>query len=409
MRVNAHRPQRRSARSCTLACALAVSACGTGRRLHGPEVYEELPPIDATYGSVDGFSITPGTNGSGGGSSGGVNPVRPDVFLPDGALRCGGMVRGLSQSRAQVLLVVDRSGSMNELTSDSVRKWSALSSGLRAVLPRVEDRLALGLLFFPAVTATAMSATSACMVGGTLAVEPAFGNADDIFDAISRTSPLGSTPTASALDRAAALLESIPDETGRRYLLLATDGAPNCNPGLNATTCRCTSGTTNCRRSTDPDASYGCLDDDRTLATLRRLASRGIQTFVMGLSGAGSFTDVLDAMAVAGGRPRSGSPRYYSAESSSGITAALSAITSGVADCFFDLDMAPPDPELVDVRIGATSIGRDPSRRNGWYWSEGSDNRRIEFYGAACDRVRTASGGEPLVAAFGCQAAPAPP
>jgi hypothetical protein len=63
---------------------------------------------------------------------------------------------------------------------------------------------------------------------------------------------------------------------------------------------------------------------------------------------------------------------------------------------------------MVDVRLGAQSLGRDPRHQNGWDWADGSMNREIVFYGATCDAVRAAAGGQPLVAAFGCPPGPAP-
>jgi hypothetical protein len=298
---------------------------------------------------------------------------------------------------------------MTEGTTDGQRKWHALLDGFRAVLPRVDERFSLGLLTYPRYRAPAANVTYSCDVSTEIAVPFSFGNSAAVLEQLANTRPSGGTPTAAALQRAYEIFQSVPDSIGRRYIVLATDGAPNCNGAANPNGCACTGTTDSCNPRSYSAAAYSCLDDERTLAVLRSLAARGVQTFVMGLAGTGSFADVLSAMAVAGGRPRTGARRYYSAESSEAIDAALDAITSSVAGCYLDLDEAPPDPELVDVRIGSVSLGRDPARSNGWYWAEGTGHRRIEFYGETCERVRSGSGGVPLVAAFGCPAAPAPP
>jgi hypothetical protein len=63
--------------------------------------------------------------------------------------------------------------------------------------------------------------------------------------------------------------------------------------------------------------------------------------------------------------------------------------------------MAPPDPNLVDLRLGGTSLRYDPTHMDGWDWSD-STHTEIVFYGMTCANVRGASGGTSLVAAFGC-------
>ena len=85
----------------------------------------------------------------------------------------------------------------------------------------------------------------------------------------------------------------------------------------------------------------------------------------------------------------------------------LGRVTQALADCTLRLEMAPVDPELVDIRLDGRSLYRDPRRMNGWDWG---DERHLEivFHGAVCDDVQRASGGSRLVATFGCPA-PAPP
>ena len=51
---------------------------------------------------------------------------------------CGGTAMSLTRRSATVLLVVDRSGSMADPTTEGTPKWQALLAALNMVLPRVE-------------------------------------------------------------------------------------------------------------------------------------------------------------------------------------------------------------------------------------------------------------------------------
>jgi hypothetical protein len=361
--------------------ALLLGAFGCAEPLRPPTNGAPPPPDDVpSFGPRDAL------------------PVRP-------ASDCGGTRVALVQQRAEVMLVVDRSGSMNEPDADGSRKWPTLVAVLRDVLPRVEANVAVGLLMFP-VGQDEGGAKVACTRAPTVAVSPAFNNAAAVLAALDPVTPGGGTPTFAAVNAAGGYFTAAPDPLGRRYVLLATDGAPNCNRDLDPSTCVCAAPDFACQ-PTWPHYRESCLDDVRTLAALRALSARGIGTFVVGLLGVESMAGVLDAMAVAGGHPLEGPRRFHSAASGTALASALRGITSALVDCRFRLDAAPPDPDLVDVRLGDSRLVRDPARRDGWGWSDDS-HREIAFFGPTCERVRGESGGVVLAAAFGCPAATPP-
>jgi hypothetical protein len=235
------------------------------------------------------------------------------------------------------------------------------------------------------------------MAPSALDVVPSFNNSAAVISILDMSSPAGGTPTNAALQVAAQYFAMEPDPISRRFVVLATDGGPNCAAGAGtAPSCRC-SAPGYCPLGAD----LNCLDDAATLNTLRTMHTNGIDTFVIGLPGTESLSDVLDAMADAGGRPRAATPRYYNASSTTEIEAAFGTITSALVDCRFQLEMAPPDPNLVDLRLGGMSLRYDPTHMDGWDWSD-STHTEIVFYGGTCSSVRAASGGTSLVAAFGC-------
>lgn len=388
----------RSARAARASLALAVSAV-----------------FSACSGDSERARPIPIPDPRGRGDAGQAEDVR--VFVPPDAVpvrpppsNCGGTQATLTRRRATVLFVVDRSGSMSDPTTDNIPKWAALLQALGTALPRVNADLAMGLLFFPEPYVVAMGQTATegqiCGVVSTPRVTPGAGNASAILGALQGTLPGGATPTAAGLNAAVAWLTRDPDRSGEQIIVLATDGGPNCNPDFDPAICACTGPAERlCRNNV-----YGrlnCLDADRTVAAVTTARAQGVSTIVLGLAGTQDFGAVLDQMAVAGGRPRAGAPRYYSVASASDLARELTALTSALAECRFALESAPPDANLVDVRLGGESLVRDDARNNGWAYSDDT-HTVIEFFGNTCDRVRAASGGVQLSAAFGCPA-PAPP
>lgn len=324
---------------------------------------------------------------------------------------CGGSEAVLTRRRAAAILVIDRSGSMSDNTTDAtpVRKWNALVSALQSVLPQVDQAVELGLVMFPAPPPRMVTTPEdVCRVNPALEIEPRYGNAAAILRALQATSPAGGTPTASALLAATNWYLRATDREGERYLILATDGGPNCTLDANPLTCRCTGPRdVLCNPTTNRNAVTNCLDETRPVAIIREAAAMGVPTYVLGLRGTEDFADILDAMAVAGQRPRPMAPRYYPVASAQELGNEFRTITSGIAECRFALESAPPDPELVDVRLDGASIYRDVMHNDGWDWS--ADNpREMRFYGRTCALLQAASGGSRLRAVFGCPA-PTPP
>jgi hypothetical protein len=225
--------------------------------------------------------------------------------------------------------------------------------------------------------------TVACMVSTGVDVPPGPGTAATIIASFEAPLPGGGTPTADALSRAATALTA-----HRRYLLLATDGAPNCNPDVEPPppACVCTSALSACLAE---HGALNCLDDTRTIGVITDLAATGIPTFVVGIEDRlrPVFSDALDAMAIAGGRPRSvpGERSFYSAESPEQLRAALAEITGSIADCGFVTPSLPAGDEHFTVAIDGVEIPEDAT--DGWSWTDRFWGE-LDLAGEACDRAR---------------------
>lgn len=291
-------------------------------------------------------------------------------------IACTGGTFSLARATPTVMLVLDRSGSMSTVATRSVgaSRWVTLTDALATVLPRA-DTMALGALLFPAGAAS----SQVCVAPALADVSPATGNAAAIVAALRASEPVGQTPTADALVAAAAQFDEAAPAARARALVLATDGAPDCNLSLDPATCTCT--------RTDVACTAGlCLDDARTVATVAELAAGGLPTWVIGLEDTANpaLVATLDRLAVAGGRPVTGAAHaWVPATSPSQLEGALDAIRTELQSCDWVVDSVPDTGGGIVVTVDGQTVPWDPSGVDGWSW--GSRARgEVVFRGAAC-------------------------
>jgi len=320
------------------------------------------------------------------------------------------------QMPAKLMLVLDRSTSMMTpvgsnsgdgcgTSSASYRpnsldcKWNTLKQRLTApdvgFLARTKDNVQHGLLLF---TNPKDDTDLTCGVGSKLSnpinVEIADGpgqNVGDIAAELDGTKPGGGTPTAAALgivakDNAFAAMEP----STRRYVLLITDGLPNCNSQLNGDTCVCTGASqSDCRGEV-----RSCLDDNAMVQAVKNLhdldkdpAGHGIDTFVVGFGAA--FADdaakkVLNDAAIAGGQPNTvpdpdkGLVSFYLADTQEKLDAVLDHVIAVIQACNFQLTPAPSDPQLLEVTVTKSDgsqvvlkkTTKDEPAKGDWYYDD---------------------------------------
>lgn len=281
----------------------------------------------------------------------------------------------------QLMFVVDRSGSMdNALGSDGPpapgepSRWTLLGSALGQAITPFSDQIAMGARFYPVYN----SFLACSQDPPSAAITPALGNAPAILDVFENTAPLGATPTAPALEQ--AVLEVASSRAVSRALVLATDGAPNCNAQLDRSSCVCTSPVPDCQ------SNEACLDDVRTVKTIADIfGTKKIPVYVIGIGATtGSFASTLNAMAVAGGRPRASTPKYFPADTPGALNEAFTVIRDSVGKCSYITPSSPDDPNAVAVEVGGQPIPRDPAHVNGWDWID-QDFGHLQLFGPACD------------------------
>jgi len=240
-----------------------------------------------------------------------------------------------------VMLVVDRSGSMKDFTTAGSTKWKDLVANFTAsngFLVRYGSSIDFGLILF--------ADGDSCNPGSVVATVGT--PVDQIVQMINAASPGGSTPTAESLKAVVNDSRMSTPVAGRsRFVMLLTDGSPNCNSSLSTSTCV----------FADPDCTGRaacCLDDQATIAQVAALKAQDISTFVIGF---GRDTadptkptyQTLDAAAVAGGKPRAQEPLFFQVNNSDELAKALGDIGGQLGTCNYVLNPAPASASLLQV------------------------------------------------------------
>ncbi len=290
----------------------------------------------------------------------------------------------------QLMFVLDRSGSMDFGLSSNTpptvgqpSRWSALEAALSQTITPFSGQIAMGARFYPAANADGFDPVLACIQDPPIGIAPALNNADKILEVFTKTRPVGGTPTATALQMAAQELST--SRAVARAMVVATDGAPNCNSALNGNTCTCTS--TSPLACTGSNGGTNCLDDTQTVQMIANIYNtRKIPVYVIGIGVTGGFASTLDAMALAGGRPRNGSPRYYRATSPAEMTSAFTVVRDSVAKCSYITPSSPQDPDAITVDIDGELIARDPTHADGWDWIDQAYGH-LQLFGPACTKA----------------------
>jgi hypothetical protein len=201
------------------------------------------------------------------------------------------------------MIVLDISGSMDDTPSGSGTGPTKLDIAKKAItrlLSRYGTRMPFGLTTFS-------NTTSDCYDGIDIAVEPADGTATQIASTVNALVANSTTNTGEAIKTVAMDPAMMAADPGA-YILLITDGEPNC-----------------------PDPS-SASDPAYTVSQIQAAATAGIKTFVIGFGQLPSADQAaMNMMADAGGEPcmatSCGTKHFYSAESDTALNDAIDAIS----------------------------------------------------------------------------------
>ena len=295
--------------------------------------------------------------GSGGNNTGGTGGTGGSIDNNPDAATCGEQTFMLQRLPPDLLIVQDKSGSMMDPpSSGGASKWSQMVGALNMSLAMAQAQQARwGLVFFPSDNACGTATSPNVPVGPN--------TQGQITSALNANSPGGATPTQAAVRAATSYLMGLTDQNPK-FIVLATDGQPNCGAG-------------------------GGFGDDSAGAeqAITDAKNMGINTFVIGISADATSDATLNQMAMNGGEARpNGPPSYYSVQNQTDFVNAIAAITGTVVTCTFPLTMPPAYPDRVTVVGNGQVIPHDTTHMNGWDY--GAGNMSITFYGMYCQQLQ---------------------
>jgi len=357
--------------------------------------------------------------------------------------------------KPNMMLLVDKSGSMESPINPSDSRCpsgcgpgspcpancptriSDLRNAMNTFLNQSGADARMGLTFFPTNGSCGPSAATDVALPpptpddtGTDATLTA--NSQQINSRIQAVQPLGGTPTAASLNFVGTV-PGLLDQMDNRddFILLLTDGLPNCNeqnpnqvctcdPGIcgncSGGVCAAQQGRCKCTlTSCQTLCAIGCLDQDAVVEATTRNSLNRIKTIVVGFgaeTATGDAANVLNAIAEAGGFARS-CPRgtdaecgtgnscdtnsklctkkFYQATDANELSRVLTDIINNITGdpCEFGLQAQPTRPELLAVIIDGQNSTGGPDT---WRLEAG----KIYFQGALCDRIKASNTANPV-------------
>lgn len=398
-----HRSSLFNLMAATAVSAVAASCLFSCNRQ--PSVSGGAGGLSPTPGGGHGGSSTSSSDDAGlGGSSGSsppttlsinldVKPGEPDLpeeaAAPTADANCGSAGRKTVRQPVDVLLVLDRSASMNYSIADSnacycsqaeatangygsvcrntvdcKTRWNAVKDGMKATLAN-SQYVNWGLKFFMTPNA------AECAVTPDPEVPIGADTAAKIQQQIEAADQSLSTPTTAAINAAVAYLKTV-DDGNKKFILLATDGEPNC--GVSSRTGR---------------GDINTVDVTGATTAMTAAKAAGFTAYVIGI---GPSLANLTQLAQAGsGRD------FFPATSPEQLAEALSSVSSIVGSCSFQASEAPPDPNNVAVYVNKQQV----SRSDDGGWKYGASEKEIILTGKYCDDIQSGADTDVQIL-FGC-------
>lgn len=375
--------------TCSLAALVGCSAVG------GPPINVGAGGSAQGGASSDSLGSSGGTTANGAGGSSRILDIAGTIATGSGAggaggedtagtppsaeENCGKHTENTKHEVVDILVVLDRSGSMSlniandcycdqetrregvagrySLCSDLVgckNRWTSVSAGIETIVAATPD-IQWGLKLY-----STPGQDDTCGVSSEIE-NPIGSIASAIRDTIDKASPGNHTPTAAGITTAAKYLNELKDDN-TKVILLATDGEPKCADG-----------------GKRPDTE----DSKGTKAAIEAALAMGIKTYVIGI---GPSTGNLDNFAEAGG-----TGKHFPATSPEALNEALSTIGTAVVSCTFTLDNSNPETGVVDPNNVAVYVDKNLVEKGDTDgWSFGENDKTIVLNGAICEQVKTA-------------------
>ncbi|HEY2745846.1 MAG TPA: VWA domain-containing protein [Polyangia bacterium] len=320
-------------------------------------------------GTAPGHGGT-GTGGSGGNGDNGGNGSA-GTSEPMG---CGKQTFNVAATQVSpnIMMTVDESGSMKDAIGGStMSKWDALTGAVNMLLGQYSGAAQWGLSVFPHDANDSCSPGQVDIAVGANTVQPILAKLATLTDQTIG----GNTPTDETLQAELGSAAGLADATKANYVLLMTDGEPNCGGNVKS-----------------------------VATTIGKLYAQtpSVRTFVVGIGdGTASDPSALNSWAEAGHTARTGATEYYQVNNTADLQTAFQAIVNGVVSCTYQLSMKPSDASLIVAYINGVAVAQDPA--NGTSYDPGTNS--LVFNGTSCDQLKSA-GSATLDIVYGCPAGP---
>ncbi len=347
--------------------------------------------LDAGCGSderprgVGPVSVVDAGDGFEAGSGGGGPPA------PDAGGYCGNEVHQIIIDAPNLYFVLDASGSMAESAPAGGNRYDAVRIAVVDLVRNLGPLAKVGAAVLPK-----KGGGDDCVAGGQVFPvtqgDPITGVDGPTTTALrlsTITNPAGGTPISSTLEALTPMLFGLSGET---YVVIATDGGPNCNDAASCAASACMLNieahpacdlSTNCCSPGGLGGPSFCVDQDATIAAIDKLVAGGLHVVTVGIPGSETYAAVLDAMAVAGGLPRPDSPKYHRVDQLEEVGPVLAEIAKIAVTCEFTLVDPPTEQGMTNVYLDGKVLPYNIL--DGWIWKPPST---VRLLGEACDRVQ---------------------
>lgn len=375
-----------------LGCGLGISplACGDAQDRDSQFHVEDPAPItSSTAGSSGAQADRDASSGYGGTTgTGGRDPVWVQTAPAQGGSETGGGT-ACAQNKTSIeplppdiLIVQDRSMSMTQDSTGKscaggspsgdgncgeTSKWYQVTQAIKAVVNDTQKTVNWGMFWLGNETAECGVAAAPVV---PITPDESSGPIGTALDANVFNGAIG-TPTAKAVNNAVAYLQTLTDPNPK-FLLVATDGEPNCANG----------------------SSMG-TDVNGAQSAVAAAKKAGIPTFVVGIAVTTNptATQALNAMATAGGEAqKTGATQYYAVTDTESLVSTLNQIIGLTLPCKISLADTPKGDWSVAIAATDAASGEvvevpaDPD--NGWAYTDNTKSA-IQLNGDACTKLKS--------------------
>lgn len=282
---------------------------------------------------------------------------------------CGGFQFEIEAVPPNLLIMLDRSGSMDASVPDTnLNRWEVAKVAIAQLTTNFDAKIRFGLATYSACVGNGCSA-------GTVVVPLADMNAGAINGFLDMTVGVGSGGgnSVNGNGKIEYLCDSGDPETSTGKSLAAQVGNPTLQDSMRDNAILLI---------TDGAESGDCIDGgvNGPVAAANLFGQAiPVKTFAVGFGGAS--LDEINMIAQAGGTVMG-----YQADQADQLELALDQIANAVATCVFELDQVPPDPAEIYVFFDKLVPGVANDPLNGWTYDPLTNT--ISFHGSSCEAIK---------------------